>query len=119
MATTGGASDRARAFIVEPVERFDLSSAATFGEITPLAEIRQVHPMDFDGAWSRYMAQLVALKFDPERDFIVHTGHSVLIMVLAVAVVSRWGSAKVLVFDSKSDRYRVRALKAPVAAAAS
>lgn len=117
MSSAGGAV-KARAFIAELHPRFDLSSAKTFGEVTPLTEQRELNPTNLDLCWTTFRDRLKAKNFDPAVDFIIQTGHSTMTAVLVAVVIHTWGSAQMLLFDSQASRYRRRMLS-PAALASS
>ncbi len=110
MTDCSSGSPKPRAFVAESSDRHDMRGVAEFGELLPLCGAREIHPMQLDSLWAAFETRLRESGFDPDADFIVHTGHSILVSVLLCVAVHVWGSARVLVFDARTSRYRERRL---------
>jgi hypothetical protein len=92
--------------------RFDVSAAEKFGEITYLFD-NPPSPFALDKLISELLFELQRCDFDPNVDFIAMTGPTIQLVSLFVAVVNRYGRVRSLIFDARMDGYRERVMNMP------
>lgn len=96
-----------RVILVERNERYDVSSATTFGEILYLCD-RPVNPFNTVGAVELFQERLVQMEYDPEVDYLCMTGQSLTVAMLLGVAVKLYGRVRLLMFHAREREYRER-----------
>ena len=97
-----------RIFLIEPVNNFDMTPAAKFGELVVLFTER-INPLRVPMA--NICKALEANNFDADTDMLCLTGRSTTLALLMSAATYNYGlPLKVLMFDSRAKEYNERIL---------
>lgn len=99
---------KARAFFPTYNQRFDLSSAEKFGEVTFLVKSDIPSPFRTQELVERLETELSLLEFNPSVDYIGLTGSTIHVSLLTAAVAANHEVFNVLMFDAVEDRYVIR-----------
>ena len=97
-----------RVFVIEqPRIRFSQEKVEAFGTVVILFSDDDRRPSLFspDEFADAVVEQLLKESFRPDEDCICVTGSMIAVSLLLMTVVSRWGRARLLMFNARSDGY--------------
>jgi hypothetical protein len=92
-----------RVFIPEMNPRYDVSQAEAWGEIVPLVE--RVNALDPTSSVIQFQEALTKLQFDPQKDWLLMSGHMLACSTAMLAVFDLYGYVPVLLFNSTTSKY--------------
>ena len=96
-----------RVFLVEPNDKYDLSTAKEFGDITVLVS-KRLNPLNLTEVGERIAHALIDASFDKERDYICLTGQAITSAMFLTVASELYDSFKVLLFDARMNQYVTR-----------
>lgn len=106
-----------RVFVLQEQKRYDVSAAKYYSkEFVYILKEEHVSPFDTYGFVELVRHRLIMEKFNPETDFICLTGSSVLLSLFLATLVRLNSDSmvcdnfKVLIFDAKTSKYKLRLL---------
>lgn len=105
-----------RVFILQDQRnsRYDISGVKYYSnELIYIIGSERINPFDIYEFIELVQHRLVMEAFHPEKDFICLTGSSVLLSLFLAAIVRKYtyvDQFKVLIFDAKKNRYKLRML---------
>jgi hypothetical protein len=103
-----------RVFVLQEQKRYDISAVKYYSkEIVFVLQDEHVSPFDTYSFIDLVRRRLKVKEFDPENDFICLTGSSILLsLFMATLMQVNWHSKqfKVLIFDAKTSKYKLRIL---------
>ena len=102
-----------KVFILQKQKRYDTSAVKCYSK-HPIYIIDQeyINPFDTTGFMELVRHRLIMETFDPNIDFICLTGSSILLSLFLAAVVKEYtySNIKLLIFDARHNKYRLRIL---------
>ncbi len=101
-----------KVFLVEPNDRFVLTSAETFGEILYLTESR-LDPFNLPVVIDSIYDGFIACEFNPKTDYVCMTGNTLVLAVMLAVAVSLYDNLRLLMFDARTSKYRERTMESP------
>lgn len=96
---------RPRALFVVESPRFNVASAVEFGEIVYLFKDGQLNPLHTDNTIKSIRTALQRIDYDPDVDFVVMAGSSLLLALYFATVAQEWGFVRALMFDARHNKY--------------
>ena len=105
-----------RVFILQDQRnsRYDISGVKYYSqELIYVINNERVNPFDVYEFTELVRHRLIMETFNPEKDFICLTGSSILLSLFLAAIVRKYVNAcqfKILIFDAKTNRYKLRML---------
>ena len=103
-----------RVFVLQTQKRYDISAVKYYSkEIVYVLRDEHINPFDTDGFIELIKHRLIMEKFDPNKDFICLTGSSILLSLFIATIVwftNGYSNLKVLMFDAKTTKYKLRIL---------
>ena len=94
-----------RGFLAEPNHRYDLTAAASFGDIQYLMVRKPLNPLNVQETMERLVYSLKDNKFDPANDYICLTGQSLTVALLLAVASQSYSTFKVLMYDARTSSY--------------
>lgn len=105
---------KSRVFVLQRHSRYDISAVKSYSkEIVYVIDDEKVSPFDTLGFTELVKHKIIMNDFDPQKDFICLTGPSILLALFLAACVHKfhYGGIKVLIFDSRQNKYKLRILE--------
>lgn len=93
-----------RVFVPEANNRYDLTRAEVFGEISTLLT-KNLSPFD-PNAPQILEAAFELNKFDPRVDYLCFTGRNTTLGIALAVALGKYKTVRVLLFDARSSVYR-------------
>lgn len=95
-----------RVFAVQAQEKFDISKAAAYGEITYLCH--DLNALDTKDSVRRITARLTDMNYNPHKDFILMTGKLLECSFLLAIAAKLSQAVRILVYEAKTSDYTPR-----------
>ena len=103
-----------RVFVLQRQKRYDISAVEYYSkELVYVLNDEHINPFDTNGFVELIKHRLIMEHFDPNKDFICLTGSSVLLslfMAIVIWYTNGYSNIKVLMFDAKTTKYKLRIL---------
>lgn len=107
---------KSRVFILQDQRnsRYDISSVKYYSkELIYVIDNERINPFDINEFTELIKHRFIMENFNPEKDFICLTGSSVLLSVFLAVIVMKYsyaGQFKVLIYDARNNKYKLRML---------
>ena len=98
----------ARVIVAEQTDKFDLSEAKAFGDLTFLASEKSLRTFNVDETVKSLSDGLDSIEFDPEKDCICMSGQSIVLSYLLTIATVKYKKIKILLYDGKHNIYQCR-----------
>jgi hypothetical protein len=93
-----------RVFVTEkPIQ--DISVATKFGTIEYLLTVGHKSTWKTDKLTALFLQKLDSANYDPDSDYVLVVGSSILLTTLVAAIASEYGALKVLCYHTTSSQY--------------
>jgi len=103
-----------RVFILQNQSRYDISAAKYYSnKFVFIINKEHINPFDTYEFTELVRHKLIMESFNPERDFICLTGSSILLSLFLATLIRHYSyisQFKVLIFDAKTNKYKLRML---------
>ena len=103
-----------RVFILQNQSRYDVSDAKYYSDkFVYIINQERINPFDIDEFIELVNHRLTMEKFNPEIDFICLTGSSILLSLFLASIVkwtNGYSNLKILIYDSRNSKYKLRML---------
>jgi hypothetical protein len=106
-----------RVFFPARNDRYGTQPSLKFGTTVFLQDRRIISPFRTQELIDELYKRLLEERFDPDIDYVGLTGGHIMVSILLALVLSKYGRAKMLMWDASNSEYVARDVRQPVEAA--